>query len=168
MVNWTLMVNFGEIEIRQKFSYKMINLKISAKCTPCCLILNMLFHRISPGLQSKLAWCDEISYCLLKLYMFTKDQTSETDTWLYAFNSVWPGDAIWSHRPGSTLPQVMACCLTAPSHHLNQCYYLINKALWHPPESSFTASKQASFYIMSSKIILLQDPRWTPTDPRPP
>ena len=39
----------------------------------------------------------------------------------WAVNSLWPGDAIWWHRSGSTLAQVMACCLTAPSHYLNQC-----------------------------------------------
>ena len=31
-------------------------------------------------------------------------------------NSLWPSDTIWRHRSGSTLAQVMACCLTAPSH----------------------------------------------------
>ena len=36
-------------------------------------------------------------------------------------NSLWPGDTIWRHRSGSTLAQVMACCLMAPSHCLNQC-----------------------------------------------
>ena len=34
-------------------------------------------------------------------------------------NSLRPGDTIWRHRSGSTLTQVMACCLTAPSHYLN-------------------------------------------------
>ena len=34
---------------------------------------------------------------------------------------VWPGDSIWQHRIRSTLPQVMACCLMAPNHYLNQC-----------------------------------------------
>ena len=34
-------------------------------------------------------------------------------------NSLRPIDAIWRHRSGSTLAQVMACCLTAPSHYLN-------------------------------------------------
>ena len=29
-------------------------------------------------------------------------------------------DAIWWHRSGATLAKVMACCLTAPGHHLNQ------------------------------------------------
>ena len=36
-------------------------------------------------------------------------------------NALRPSDAIWRHRAGSTLAQVMAFCLTAPSHYLNQC-----------------------------------------------
>ena len=39
-------------------------------------------------------------------------------------NSLRPSDAIWWHRSGSTLAQVMACCLTAPSHYLNQCWLI--------------------------------------------
>ena len=42
-----------------------------------------------------------------------------TDT---VISSLRPSDAIWWHRSGSTLAQVMACCLTAPSHYLNQCW----------------------------------------------
>ena len=37
-------------------------------------------------------------------------------------NSLWPIDAIWWHICGSALPQVMACCLMATSHYLNQCW----------------------------------------------
>ena len=32
---------------------------------------------------------------------------------------------------GQHLLQVMACCLTAPSHYLNQCWLIITEALWH-------------------------------------
>ena len=42
------------------------------------------------------------------------------------FNSLRPSDAIWWQRSGSTLAQVMACCLTAPSHYLNQCWLIIS------------------------------------------
>ena len=38
-------------------------------------------------------------------------------------NSLRPSDAIWRQRSWTTLVQVMACCLTAPSHHLNQCWH---------------------------------------------
>ena len=43
------------------------------------------------------------------------------------FNSLRPSDAIWRHISGSTLAQVMACCLKAPSHYLNQCWLIISK-----------------------------------------
>ena len=46
-------------------------------------------------------------------------------------NSLWPGDAIWWHGTRSTLAQVMACCLTAPSHYLNQCWLIISEVPWH-------------------------------------
>ena len=39
------------------------------------------------------------------------------------FNSLWPNDGIWRQRSGSTLAQVMACCLTVPSHYLNVLIY---------------------------------------------
>ena len=40
-------------------------------------------------------------------------------------NSLWHSDTIWQLRSGSTLAQLMVCCLTAPSHYMNQCW-LIN------------------------------------------
>ena len=42
--------------------------------------------------------------------------------------------AIWWHRSGSTLAQVMTCCLIAPSHYLNQCWLVIGEILWHSSE----------------------------------
>ena len=46
-------------------------------------------------------------------------------------NSLWPRDAIWRQRSGSTLAQVIAWCLTAPSHYLNQCWLIIIEVQWH-------------------------------------
>ena len=45
-----------------------------------------------------------------------------------------PTDAIWRLRSWSTLVQVMACCLTAPSHYLNRFWLIISKVLWHSYE----------------------------------
>ena len=42
-------------------------------------------------------------------------------------NSLGPSGAIWSHRSGSTLAQVMTCCLMAPSHYLTQQWHIT----WH-------------------------------------
>ena len=52
-------------------------------------------------------------------------------------NSLWPSDAIWRHRSRLTLAQVMACCLTAPSHYLNQCWLIITKVQWCSSEGNF-------------------------------
>ena len=60
--------------------------------------------------------------------------------WL--FNSLWPNEAIWRHRSGSTLAQVMACCLTAPSRYLNQCWLIISEVLRHSPEGNNTGNAQ--------------------------
>ena len=61
---------------------------------------------------------------------------------LYMFNSLGPSEAIWWHRSGSTLAQVMACCLTAPSHCLNQRWLMISEVLWHSTDSNFTENTQ--------------------------
>ena len=57
------------------------------------------------------------------------------EKWL---NSLWSSDVIWRQGSRSTLAQVMACCLTAPSHYLNQCWLMISEVLWHSPDSNFT------------------------------
>ena len=44
------------------------------------------------------------------------------DLTMMVFNKLWPCDTMWWHQSRSTLAQVMAYCLTAPSHYLNQCW----------------------------------------------
>ena len=63
---------------------------------------------------------------------------------LITSNSLWPSDIIWMHRTGAKWVQLMACCLMAPSHYLDQ-YWLINKVLWHSPEGDFTGNAQDSY-----------------------
>ena len=48
------------------------------------------------------------------------------------FNSLLSSNAIWWHRSGSTLAQVMACCLMAPSHYLNHCWLIITGVRSNP------------------------------------
>ena len=57
-------------------------------------------------------------------------------------NVLFPSDTIWRHKSGSTLAQVMACCLTAPIHYINQCW-LINKVQWHSSQCNFTRDASA-------------------------
>ena len=60
------------------------------------------------------------------------------------FTSLWPSDAIWRQGSGSTLAQVMACCLTAPSHHLNQCWLIISKIQLHQSDGNFSRDKSVT------------------------
>ena len=62
---------------------------------------------------------------------------------VFGFNSLWPSDVIWPHKSGSTLAQVMACYLMAPSHYLNQCWLIISAVLWHSTLSNLTVSAWA-------------------------
>ena len=78
-------------------------------------------------------------------------------------NSLGPSDAIWQQKTGSTLAQVMACCLTAPSHYLNQCWLIISKVWWHSFEGNFTAGISAinhcNWLEKHSSKISLKSPR---------
>ena len=51
------------------------------------------------------------------------------------FNSLEPSDIIWQQKSGLRLAQVMACCLAAPSHYLNQCWLVMRCVLWRSPIS---------------------------------
>ena len=80
-----------------------------------------------------------------------------------AFNSLRPSDAIWRQWSWTTLAQVMACCLTAPSHYLNQCWLIIRGVLWHTSESSFAGIAQGidSGYEFEKDILknIFKSPR---------
>ena len=57
-------------------------------------------------------------------------------------NSLWPSDVIWQQRSGSILPRVMASCLMAPNHYLNQCWLIVCEVLWYSPDNIFMANSQ--------------------------
>ena len=62
--------------------------------------------------------------------------------WPQCINSFWPSDTLWQHRSGS-LAQVIAYCLMAPSHYLNQCWLLFSEVLNHSPKNNITVSAWA-------------------------
>ena len=58
--------------------------------------------------------------CIYQLYKYGINQEAwHTGSDLALINSLRPGDALWQYSSGSTLAQVMACCLMAPNHCLN-------------------------------------------------
>ena len=73
------------------------------------------------------------------------------------FNPLWPSDPIWHHSAWSTLVQVMAWCLTAPSHYLNQCWLIINEVLWQSPETNFQEMLKWSILDIEVWKLLIQD-----------
>ena len=66
-------------------------------------------------------WCCSCSVTVIGIYNYT------CLVLYWVINSLWPSDAIWRQKSWSTLAQVMACCLMAPSHYLNQCWLIISK-----------------------------------------
>ena len=109
-----------------RISRMSFQLSIVTRWHRLLLAHNLIVHPwIGPALiyHSKfIAYVENISIILAKLTVIKTWSTS---------NSLWPSDAIWWHRSGSTLAQVMACCLTAPRHYLNQCWLIINEVQWH-------------------------------------
>ena len=69
---------------------------------------------------------------------------------------LWLGDATWCWRLWTSLVQIMDCCLTAPSHYLNQRWLIINGASWHSPDNNLQEALVTSINRISFKIILLK------------
>ena len=61
-------------------------------------------------------------------------------------DSLGPSDAISRHWSGSTLAQIMACCLTARSHYLNPWWLIICNVLWHSSEGNFIRDTSATIH----------------------
>ena len=66
---------------------------------------------------------------------------------------------LWWHRYNdismSTLAQVMTCCLTAPSHYLYQCWFIISGIKWRSSEDNFIwiAEKSNSFSEFENYLL---------------
>ena len=74
----------------------------------------------------------------------TKPSTESKLTWDY-----WER---WSYMSSKIiffffLVQVMACCLKAPSHYLNQCWLIITKVQWCSSEGNFARDITAISYL---------------------
>ena len=101
----------------------------------CCLMAPSHFLNQCWLLISKVLWhlpennftmstLATILYYEFENHTFKITSISPRDHWV---NSLWPSDIIWRKGSRSTLAQVMACCLTTPSHYLNQCWLIIIK-----------------------------------------
>ena len=81
------------------------------------------------------------------------------------FNLLWPSDAMWWQMSGSILAEIeiMACCLMAPSHHLNQCQLIFCEVFWHLPEGDIypeTTSNEFKNYNPGDKELRYFQMKW--------
>ena len=82
--------------------------------------------------SSKIQSYTYLAVTIVKLRNFTSEIGLRNIQLIHILvNSLWRSDAIWRQRSGSTLARVMACCLTTPSHYLNQCWLIISEVQWH-------------------------------------
>ena len=90
-------------------------------------------------------------------------------------NLLQPSDTTWWHRSGSTLAQVMACCVMVPSHHWIQCWLLISSLCGIHLIAISHQEPKLLFCIMRLKSILLKlmpfsqvqwvkSPKWRPNN----
>ena len=133
IVNWTLGNKFQwnlHQYTKQYYSYKKMDLKMSSATgwsfylgTLVCVkwlslkdLLKYLMSKTWSSVYLQMEQCWQLSLaCFLHIPM--------------VIDSLWPSDVTWRHRFGSTLAEVMAWCLTAPSHYMNKCWLIISKVL---------------------------------------
>ena len=125
--------SFSEILIGiQTFSFRKMRLKMSsAKWRPFCLGLNELTHC---GVR--------LSHCGVRLSLSCATLHWQDNGTAGQARAMWRSEAMSCYKTWSTLTKVMACCLTAPSHYLNQCWLIIIEVLWHSPHGNFTGNSQ--------------------------
>ena len=134
-------------EFRMKFVFEAPGASILCgryySATMCRLIWGVLLlgrALLIGTLRYSLKFYNQSFYCHKK---FQLPDLTVNSVWGVAVNSLWPSDIIWRHKSGSTLAQVMACCLMAPSHYLNQCWLIISKVQWDSSECNFTRDTSA-------------------------
>ena len=81
--------------------------------------------------KTKLTYCNQI---LRDKFHWNVNQQTNI---FYQLRSLLHSDTLWWHRSWSTLAQVMAWCLTAPSHYISQCWLINKLVIWLSQESDF-------------------------------
>ena len=92
----------------------------------------------------------QLSSMLLPCVVVTMCFTIEHDSWkkascFYASSLLMCHVKLYGDRSGSTLAQLMACCLMAPSHYQSQCWLIICEVLWYSSDGNFTGNVQYKY-----------------------
>ena len=146
------------------FTFLHQNVKFYSRC-PLSSISNWYHFKLVDWCHMVTIWEHFLVYLnILKLKMLMQKPCQQNEimaTCWWNFMKIWytsgvnswrPRDAIWWCSSGSTLAQVMVCCLTAPSHYLNQCWLIISEVLWHSPQNKFIGIAQDIFIKWNWKL----------------
>ena len=107
----------------------------------CHNMSDMMFRDTPSESLSSLSYNPHKRTCCWHISLWSKMVPTQQTIGSRAFlNSLWPSDTIWWHSFGSTLAQLIVCCLMVPSHHRNQCWLIMRGVLRHSLESNFTRS----------------------------
>ena len=84
-------------------------------------------------------------------------------------NALWPHDALWQQRSGSTLPQVMVLCRHARwhqaiAHYQNQCWLIISTVLWYSSEGIMIRRSENTNQWSKTENGNLKIASWSPRD----
>ena len=91
-----------------------------------------LTHSEQNGMNTDLMDIVLINALSLHGFLFKRHHIRSTHSGLVTHLTHWGlVTPIWRWRSWSALVKIMACCLAAPSHYLNQCWLIISKVLWH-------------------------------------
>ena len=104
--------------------------------------------------------CAYVSYPILQVSYDNNCQWAHLSGKWLSFNSVWPKDAIWCQWSWSILTQVMACCLTALSHYMNQYCLTINMVLDSPHKGPLMCCFGVFFVDSLNKLLNKQSSYW--------
>ena len=85
----------------------------------------MCCQRLDGDILYKITSCGWISYCLMNncIDCGSSERFYKQNCPVFRVYLVGPNDAIRRRKPLSSLVQVMACYLMAPTHYLNQCWF---------------------------------------------
>ena len=117
---------------------------------PQCLKMIFLFFQSNEFKYNKPLFTQKAKQWTEK---HAKQEVIMFNWFINAYFKFMSSDAIWWNRYGLMFDQVMACCLTAPSHYLNQCWLIISEAHWHSAEGNFRG-KYWKYQLMKCFTIM--------------
>ena len=110
-----------------------------------CLVVKLQFELLTflwPILKHSGCCAVHNTICEMRQTKLILRVSAMTSVCSVAINAFWSRDVTWRHRSELTLAHIMACCLTAASRYLNQCWLIVNEVLWHSPEGYFTRNAE--------------------------